>query len=189
MASSARTLGLAFLVVLLGAPVSYGHNGNPLVTVVDDIAPTSWSDSRGNHCPAGWEEIRGIFLCKHLSTFNRLSPRNQRALEDVQVLAAGLDCPRTYQRLGDTICVSFVTVSASDLYTLTADISYGGAYDNGGEGSSATAPRCAAGWDLVSHPYQGGIGVCLRKITALVQVPASPLHQEVPAVQREVVVR
>jgi hypothetical protein len=164
---------LALLVALLGAPRSYGHNGNTLVTIVDDVAPTSWSDSRGNYCPSGWEEIRGMLLCKHFSTFNRLSPDNQRALEDVRVVTVGLACPQTYQRLGDTLCTKFVTVSVADIYTLTADISYGGAYENGGEGTSATAPRCNPGWDLVSHPYEGGIGMCLRKVTALVQGPAA----------------
>src|SRR3989442_3962477 len=137
-------LALSILLALQGTPLSYGQTGNTLVTVVDDMAPTAWSDSRGNYCPPGWEEIGVVLMCKHFSTFNRLSPNNQRALEDVQVVTVGLACPQAYQRLGDTICTKFVAVSASDIYTLVADIGYGGAYDNGGEGSSATAPRCNA---------------------------------------------
>ena len=159
---------IALVLAIAGVAPADAHNGGTLVAIVDDVAPTSWSDSSGNYCPAGWQEIRGMFLCKHFSTFDRLSPDNQRALEGVEVITAGLGCRPGYQKLGDTICARFVTVSASDIYTLAADLSYGGAYDNGGEGSAATAPRCSAGWDLVSVPYQGGIGVCLRKITALV---------------------
>lgn len=165
-------LALSLLLVLLRAPLSHGQNGNTLVTVVDDLAPASWSDSTGNDCPPGWDEIRGVLICKHFATFNRLAPDNQRALADVQVITVGLACPPEYQKLGDSICARFVAVSTSDIYTLAADLSYGGAYDNGGEGSAATAPRCAPGWDVISHPYQGGIGMCLRKVTALVQAPA-----------------
>ena len=162
--------GLALLLTLLGAPLSFGQNGNTLVTIVDDLAPASWSDSRGNHCPPGWEEVGGMPMCKHRSTFDRLAPNEQRALEDVQVVTVGRACPGAYRRLGDTICAKFVVVSTSDIYTLAADIVYGGAYDNGGEGGYPTSPKCNPGWDLASHPYHGGIGMCLRRITALVRV-------------------
>jgi hypothetical protein len=107
-------------------------------------------------------------MCKHFSAFNRFSPNNQRALEDVRVITGGLACPPAYQQVGENLCAKFVTVSTLDVYMLAADIGYGGAYDNGGEGASPTAPRCNSGWELVSHPYQGGIGMCLRKVTALV---------------------
>jgi hypothetical protein len=158
---------LAFLFAVLAVSVSFGQNGTPVVTVVDDLAPTSWSDARGHHCPPGWEPVQGMRLCKHSATFDRRSAENQRALEDVQVVTVGRACPHGYRKLGDAICARFVAVSTPDIYTLTADLTYGGAYDNGGEGSYATAPTCNPGWQLVSHPYQGGIGVCLRKVTLL----------------------
>lgn len=156
------------LLVPLGASRAEGQNGNRVLIVVDDLAPTSWSDSSGAHCAPGWDAIAGTFMCKHFSAFDRFSPNNQRALEDVRVMAAGLACPPAYQKVGEEVCAKFVTVADSDVYTLAADITYGGTYDNGGEGAAATAPRCGAGWELVSHPYQGGIGICLRKISALV---------------------
>ena len=165
---SSALLALSILLAPLGALLSYGQNGNSVVTIVDDMAPTSWSDSRGNYCPPGWETIAGMFMCKHFFAFDRFAPNNQRALEDVRLITVGLACPPAYQKLGEHVCAKFVTVSSPDVYTLAADITYGGTYDNGGEGASAVAPRCNPGWDLVSQPYQGGIGMCLRKITALV---------------------
>jgi hypothetical protein len=157
------------LLAFRDAPPSHGQNGNVLVTVVDDLAPSSWSDSRGSHCPPGWEPITGVPLCKHFSTVNRFAPAGQRVLADVTVAAAGLACPREYLKLSDAVCARFGTLSTADVYTLTADIAYGGAHAGSGEGGYASAPACHPGWDLVSHPYQGGIGMCLRRITVLVQ--------------------
>ena len=148
-----------------------GQNGNVLIPVVDDLTPTVWSDSAGNHCPPGWQPLTGMFLCKHFSTLNRFAPGGQRVLEDLKIVPAGLSCPEPYQKLGDALCVRFGTPSTTDIYTLTTDVRYGGVYANAGEGSGSTAPTCGPGWDLVSDPYQGGIGMCLRRITVLIQVP------------------
>jgi hypothetical protein len=153
-----------FLLALVGTPHAYGQSGKPLVTVVDDLAPVSWSNSRGSNCPAGWTHIEGTSLCKHFATFDRFSPNDQRVLEDLRVVTVGLACPPEYQKVADTICARFVTLSTSDVYILTADVSYAGVYDSGGE-----SPRCHPGWELVSHPYQGGIAMCLHKITILVR--------------------
>jgi hypothetical protein len=155
---------LVFLLVLVETPHAYGQSGRPLVTVVDDLAPVSWSNSRGSYCPAGWTHIDGMPLCKHVATFDRFSPNDQRVLEDVRVVTVGLACPQEYQKLGETICARFVTLSTSDVYILTADVSYAGVYE-----SDRESPRCHPGWDLVSHPYQGGIAMCLQKITILVR--------------------
>jgi len=164
-------VALSAVLAFLRPPGSDAQDGRTLVTVVDAIAPASWSDLTGHHCPPGWQQIDGALMCKHFSTFNRSRPNGQRALYDVRVTTVGRACPGGYQRSGDTLCLEFVTVSTSDVYRLIADVTYGGAYDNGGEGSLAFAPRCNAGWTLASHPYQGGIGMCLWKITTLVRTP------------------
>ena len=167
-------LGLTLLLGLGDTRPASAQNGNVLIQVVDDLAPTSWSDARGSYCPPGWEPLEGMLVCKHFSTLNRLSPRHQRVLEAVTVTAVGLACPQAYQKVGDALCARFGALSAADVYTPTADVSYGGTYANAGEGSAGTLPTCNPGWDLVSHPYQGGIGMCLRRITVLIQVPPNP---------------
>ena len=164
-------LAVGLWLACLDVPRSHGQNGQMLIAVVDDLAPMSWSDSRGHHCPPDWHEIMGMPLCKHVSTFNRSSAGGQRVLEDVTVVTVGRACPQAYRKLGDSLCARFGAVSTTDVYTVTADISYGGAYANASEGSAATVPTCPPKWELVSHPYEGGIGICLRRVTLLIQAP------------------